>query len=111
MWLIACAFPALCAVVLLLTGLLSPENALLAAVAGAVLKFGGGLANGLSTVMLADVVDYGNTELATLGEHHLFCTNHVGEIRGHCRAFLSALVLRLLAMYRIRCSRTPRYLV
>ena len=72
MWLIACAFPALCAFVLLLTGLLSPENALLAAVAGAVLKFGGGLANGLSTVMLADVVDYGEYRTGRRSESIIF---------------------------------------
>ena len=72
MWLIACAFPALCAVVLLLTGLLSPENALLAAAAGAVLKFGGGLANGLSTVMLADVVDYGEYRTGRRSESIIF---------------------------------------
>lgn len=72
MWLVACAFPALCAFVLLLTGLLSPENALLAAVAGAVLKFGGGLANGLSTVMLADVVDYGEYRTGRRSESIIF---------------------------------------
>ena len=72
MWLLACAFPMLCSAVLFLTGLLSPESAFLAALAGAVLKFGGGLSNGLSTVMLADVVDYGEYRTGQRSESIIF---------------------------------------
>lgn len=72
MWLVACAFPVGCSVVLLLTLWISPESALLAASAGAVLKFGGGLSNGLSTVMLADVVDYGEYRTGQRSESIIF---------------------------------------
>jgi len=72
MWFIACAFPALCSLVLFLTGIYSPENAFLAGLAGAVLKFGGGIANGLSTVMLADVVDYGEYKTGQRSESIIF---------------------------------------
>ncbi|KAA1188549.1 melibiose:sodium transporter MelB [Pseudohalioglobus sediminis] len=72
MWLIACAFPMLCSVVLFFTGVFSPESALLAAIAGGVLKFGGGLSNGLSTVMLADVVDYGEYRTGQRSESIIF---------------------------------------
>ncbi|WP_197484286.1 melibiose:sodium transporter MelB [Halioglobus sp. HI00S01] len=72
MWLLACAFPVLCSMVLLFTGIFSPESALLAAIAGGVLKFGGGLSNGLSTVMLADVVDYGEYRTGQRSESIIF---------------------------------------
>jgi melibiose permease len=72
MWFIACGFPALCSVVLFLTGIFSPESAILAGLAGAVLKFGGGIANGLSTVMLADVVDYGEYKTGQRSESIIF---------------------------------------
>jgi melibiose permease len=72
MWFIACAFPAICSVVLFLTGIFSPESAILAGLAGAVLKFGGGIANGLSTVMLADVVDYGEYKTGQRSESIIF---------------------------------------
>jgi melibiose permease len=72
MWFIACLFPALCSVVLFLTGIFSPESAFLAGLAGAVLKFGGGIANGLSTVMLADVVDYGEYKTGQRSESIIF---------------------------------------
>jgi len=72
MWFIACAFPVLCSLVLFLTGIYSPESAFLAGLAGAVLKFGGGIANGLSTVMLADVVDYGEYKTGQRSESIIF---------------------------------------
>jgi melibiose permease len=72
MWFVACAFPALCCVVLFAAGILSPESAVLAGAAGAALKFGGGIANGLSTVMLADVVDYGQYKTGRRSESIIF---------------------------------------
>jgi melibiose permease len=72
MWFIACAFPALSCIILLLTGVFDPENAILACAAGAALKFGGGIANGLSTVMLADVVDYGEFKTKRRSESIIF---------------------------------------
>ncbi|AJR05336.1 melibiose:sodium transporter MelB [Photobacterium gaetbulicola] len=72
MWLVACGFPMLCSVVLIFTGLFAPENGILVGVAGAALKFGGGLSNGLSTVMLADVVDYGEYKTGHRSESIIF---------------------------------------
>lgn len=59
MWLIAYGFPVICCVVLLVAAISAPESVLLVALASAALKFGLGLANVLSTVMLVDIVDYG----------------------------------------------------
>jgi melibiose permease len=72
MWFLACGFPIICCFVLFITGLVAPENAILTGIAGAALKFGGGLANGLSTVMLADVVDYGEHKTGRRSESIIF---------------------------------------
>ncbi|WP_172379463.1 melibiose:sodium transporter MelB [Vibrio sp. Vb339] len=72
MWLVACLFPLLCSLILVLTGIFAPENGILVGIAGAALKFGGGLSNGLSTVMLADVVDYGEYKTGHRSESIIF---------------------------------------
>ncbi len=72
MWFVACGFPVLCCLILLATGILAPESVILAGAAGAALKFGGGLSNGLSTVMLADVVDYGEYKTGRRSESIIF---------------------------------------
>ncbi|WP_371194822.1 melibiose:sodium transporter MelB [Glaciecola sp. SC05] len=72
MWLIACAFPVLCCFVLFVTGIISPQSALLVGVSGVLLKFGVGIANGLSIVMLADIVDYGEVKTGFRSESIIF---------------------------------------
>ena len=72
MWLIACAFPLLCCFVLFIAGIISPQSALLVGVAGVLLKFGVGIANGLSIVMLADIVDYGEVKTGFRSESIIF---------------------------------------
>lgn len=72
MWLVACGFPVLCSAILLVTGFVAPESAILAGAAGATLKFGGRLSNGLSTVMLADVVEYGEFKTGRRSESIIF---------------------------------------
>lgn len=72
MWLIACAFPILCCFVLFVTGIISPQSALLVGIAGILLKFGVGIANGLSIVMLADIVDYGEVKTGFRSESIIF---------------------------------------
>ena len=37
-----------------------------------------------------------NTNAATLGEHHLFCTNHVGEIPGALSGFFIGIGLTIV---------------
>ena len=71
-WYIASVFALGCSVVLLAGSVLAPQSGVLVAVAGALLKFGGGIANGLGTVMLADVVDYGHYKTGKRSESILF---------------------------------------
>ena len=71
-WYIASLFALACSLVLLAGSMVAPENGVLVAVAGALLKFGGGIANGLGTVMLADVVDYGHYKTGKRSESIIF---------------------------------------
>jgi melibiose permease len=71
-WYIASSIAMACSLVLLIGSVLAPTSGVLVAVAGAALKFGGGVANGLGTVMLADVVDYGHFKTGKRSESILF---------------------------------------
>ena len=71
-WYIASLFAMACSAVLLVGSIFAPGSGVLVAMAGAALKFGGGIANGLSTVMLADVVDYGHYKTGKRSESILF---------------------------------------
>ena len=71
-WYIASLFALACSVVLLAGSIVAPKSGVLVAVAGALLKFGGGIANGLGTVMLADVVDYGHYKTGKRSESIIF---------------------------------------
>ena len=57
---------------LLITGYIAPQNALFIATSGIVLKMGGGLLLASTTVMLADVVDYGEFKLGSRNESIVF---------------------------------------
>lgn len=72
LWLIACGFPVVSCVLLLLMGFLSPANTVMIGMAGAAIKFGVGIANALQTVMLADVVDYGEYKTGRRSESVIF---------------------------------------
>ncbi len=72
LWLIACGFPILSCLLLLLMGFIAPANALMIGMAGAAIKFGVGIANALQTVMLADVVDYGEYKTGRRSESVIF---------------------------------------
>ncbi|MDE1232615.1 melibiose:sodium transporter MelB [Vibrio aestuarianus] len=72
LWLMACGFPILSCLVLLLMALIAPGNAMLIGLAGAAIKFGVGIANALQTVMLADVVDYGEYKTGRRSESVIF---------------------------------------
>ena len=72
MWPMACGFPILCSIVLFASSVVAPESAIMVGIAGAALKFGNGLFNGLSTVMLADVVDYGEQKTGLRSESIIF---------------------------------------
>ncbi len=72
LWHIASGFPILSCLVLILMSLFAPANALLIGLAGAAIKFGVGVANALQTVMLADVVDYGEYKTGRRSESVIF---------------------------------------
>lgn len=59
-------------ILLLVAGIFMPQNAILIAIAGIIYKLGSGLILGASTVMLADVVDYGEFKLGTRNESIVF---------------------------------------
>ena len=71
-WYIASLFTLACSLFLLAGSIVAPESGVIVAVAGAFLKLGGGIANGLGTVMLADVVDYGHYKTGKRSESIVF---------------------------------------
>ncbi|WP_122638211.1 melibiose:sodium transporter MelB [Romboutsia sp. Marseille-P6047] len=59
-------------ILLLVAGYIAPQNIVYIAISGIVLKLGSGLLLGSTTVMLADVVDYGQFKLGTRNESIVF---------------------------------------
>ena len=57
---------------LLISGIIDPQNAVFIAVSGSILKLGGGFLLASTTVMLADVVDYGEFKLGSRNESIVF---------------------------------------
>ncbi len=71
-WRLACLFPLLSCVILLLSGLFFPESHILVGLSGAMLKLGSGFSLAMATVMLADVVDYGEYKTGMRSESVIF---------------------------------------
>lgn len=69
---IACSLPVFGLGLLIISGMISPEARGLVAISGIIYKLGGGLSLGASTVMLADVVDYGELKLNSRNESIVF---------------------------------------
>ena len=69
---LASILPILGCSMLLIFGIKSPKNAAFIAISGVVLKLGTGMLLGATTVMLADVVDYGQFKLGTRNESIVF---------------------------------------
>ena len=65
---IASFTPAVGLIALLVFGVVAPTNIPLIIVCGLLFKFGSGLTLGATTVMLADVIDYGEVKLGTRNE-------------------------------------------
>ncbi len=59
-------------VVLLYTGIFYPQNVIMTALSGILIKVGGGMMLGIITVTLADVVDYGEYKLKKRSETIIF---------------------------------------
>lgn len=72
LWMTACGFPILSCLLLVAMGSFAPGNTLLIGLSGAAIKFGVGIANALQTVMLADVVDYGEHKTGRRSESVIF---------------------------------------
>ncbi|MDD1782621.1 melibiose:sodium transporter MelB [Enterovibrio sp. ZSDZ35] len=72
LWFIASGFPIVSCIVLLVMSFTMPGNAVMIGLAGAAIKFGVGVANALQTVMLADVVDYGEHKTGRRSESVIF---------------------------------------
>ncbi len=68
----ACILPVLGYGLLYITGIIAPQNAIFVALAGIIGKIGSGMSMGLSTVMFADVVDYGEYKFGTRNESVIF---------------------------------------
>ncbi|MGL5597293.1 MAG: melibiose:sodium transporter MelB [Aeromonas sp.] len=71
-WRLACVFPLMSYVILFVTGTVSPDNSFLIGLAGIAMKLGSGFALAMSTLMLADVVDYGEYKLKIRSESVIF---------------------------------------
>lgn len=68
----ACVTPVVGLILLWITGYILPQNVILTAAAGILVKFGSGLQVGSATVILADVVDYGEYKFGTRNESVTF---------------------------------------
>lgn len=68
----ACSMPVIGYFMLFLSGLLIPENAVMVAISGIIGEAGSGLSLGITTVMLADIVDYGEYKFGTRNESVIF---------------------------------------
>lgn len=68
----ACVTPVVGLILLGITGYILPQNVILTAAAGILVKFGSGLQVGSATVILADVVDYGEYKFGTRNESVTF---------------------------------------
>ena len=65
---LACYLPAVGLIILLLAGIFVPGNAALIALSGIIVKLGSGFTLGATTVMLADVIDYGEVRFGSRNE-------------------------------------------
>ena len=65
---LACYLPAVGLIILLLAGIFVPGNAALIALSGIIVKLGSGFTLGATTVMLADVIDYGEVRFDSRNE-------------------------------------------
>ncbi|MBF9000945.1 melibiose:sodium transporter MelB [Vibrio nitrifigilis] len=72
LWVVACGLPIVSCLLLLAMGMIAPGNVVLIGLSGAAIKFGVGIANALQTVMLADVVDYGEYKIGRRTESVIF---------------------------------------
>lgn len=81
---------------MLITGIFYPQNAIMTALSGILIKFGGGILLGIITVTLADVVDYGEYKLKKRSETIIFSAQTLlTKFTGALGALLVGFVLDL----------------
>lgn len=71
-WRLACLFPLLSCLILLFSSIFMPDSHILVGLSGALLKLGSGFSLAMATVMLADVVDYGEYKTGMRSESVIF---------------------------------------
>ena len=69
---LGCTLPIIGILLLLIAGIIAPQNSLLVGLSGIIYSFGGGFFSGSQTVALADIVDYGEYKLGTRNESVVF---------------------------------------
>ncbi|CAG9713064.1 Melibiose carrier protein, Na+/melibiose symporter [Clostridium neonatale] len=69
---LGCILPIMGILLLLIAGLVAPQNSLLVGLSAIIYSFGGGFFSGSQTVALADIVDYGEYKLGTRNESVVF---------------------------------------
>lgn len=69
---LGCFLPIVGIGLLLVAGIIAPQNSFLVGLAGVIYSFGGGFFTGSQTVALADIVDYGEYKLGTRNESVVF---------------------------------------
>ena len=74
---LAGGIPVIGLIILLIIGIVIPKNYILTAVAGICVKLGSGLQLGTVTVVLADVVDYGEYKLVLAMNQLFFNSNFI----------------------------------
>ena len=67
-YILACLLPVIGLVILLTVGFVAPKSAVFTMAAGLILKFGSGLSLGVTTVSIADCIDYGEIKFGTRNE-------------------------------------------
>ena len=65
---LACYLPAVGLIILLFAGIFVPGNAAIIALSGIIVKLGSGFSLGATTVMIADVIDYGEVRFGSRNE-------------------------------------------
>ncbi|WP_408580193.1 melibiose:sodium transporter MelB [Clostridium butyricum] len=71
---LGCILPIMGILLLLIAGLVAPQNSLLVGLSGIIFSFGSGFFSGSQTVVIADIVDYGEYKLGTRNESIVFST-------------------------------------
>lgn len=97
LFLAACIFPAVGFAVLLLVGYLAPQNVFLVGLSSVIVNIGIGFMLVILTVILSEVVDYGEYKMGTRNESVIFSTQtFVVKLAGALSALVSGIGLKVI---------------